>query len=178
MKATVIAVVGSKKSGKTTVIEALIRELVKKGYATASVKHISESNFTIDRENKDSWRFAQAGASTIITVADKELATIEKKNTKNLSLREILQKCRGNNVVFIEGLKKLVANDKQVWKIVMVKSREEALEALGRYHPILAFAGFYHTIELNSKIPYMNALEKSRELSDLVENLLKKQKKP
>ncbi|MDH7564579.1 MAG: molybdopterin-guanine dinucleotide biosynthesis protein B [Candidatus Bathyarchaeota archaeon] len=178
MKAIVVAVVGSKKSGKTTVIEALTRELVKKGYAVASVKHISESNFTIDSENKDSWRFAQAGANTIITVADKEVATIEKKNTENLSLGEILQKCKGSNVIFIEGLKKLVAKDKRVWKIVMAKSREEALEAQGRYHPILAFAGFPHAIKLDSEIPYVNALEKPRALRDLVENLLKPQRKP
>ncbi|MCK4482606.1 molybdopterin-guanine dinucleotide biosynthesis protein MobB, partial [Candidatus Bathyarchaeota archaeon] len=69
MKTTVIAVVGSKSSGKTTIIEILTKELTKRDYKVAAVKHIPESNFTIDREGKDTWRFAQSGAKTIVSVA-------------------------------------------------------------------------------------------------------------
>ena len=71
-----IAVIGSKGSGKTTVTEVLIRELTKKGYKVATVKHIPEQNFTIDTEGKDTWRHARAGASKVISVAPKEIAVI------------------------------------------------------------------------------------------------------
>ncbi|MCJ7559854.1 molybdopterin-guanine dinucleotide biosynthesis protein B, partial [Candidatus Bathyarchaeota archaeon] len=64
-----IAVVGSKKSGKTTTIENLVRELTKKGYKVAAIKHVSEPDFTIDTAGKDTWKFAKAGAKTIISVA-------------------------------------------------------------------------------------------------------------
>jgi molybdopterin-guanine dinucleotide biosynthesis protein MobB len=42
------------------------------------VKHIPEPNFTIDREGKDTWRYAQAGATTVVGVSADEIATIEK----------------------------------------------------------------------------------------------------
>ena len=57
-KPVVIAVVGIKSSGKTTTIEALTKELTKRGYKIAVVKHIPEPDFTIDTVGKDTWRFA------------------------------------------------------------------------------------------------------------------------
>ncbi|MBS7635908.1 molybdopterin-guanine dinucleotide biosynthesis protein MobB [Candidatus Bathyarchaeota archaeon] len=50
--ATVIAVLGSKESGKTTTIEALTRELTRRGYKVAAVKHIPERDFTIEQRAK------------------------------------------------------------------------------------------------------------------------------
>lgn len=79
MKTRIIAVVGGKKSGKTTAVEALTRELTKRGYQVAAVKHISEEGFSFDTEGKDTWRFAQAGAKTIIAVSPNEVVTIKKK---------------------------------------------------------------------------------------------------
>ena len=120
----VIAVVGSRKSGKTTTTENLIKELTKRGYKVAAIKHISKPDFTIDTAGKDTWKFAKAGANTIISVAATEIATIEKVNTESVSLETLLKKCKGNDVVFVEGLKKLVALKKKVPKIVAVKSKQ------------------------------------------------------
>ena len=107
----VVAVVGSKKSGKTTTTENLIKELAERGYKVAAIKHISEPDFTIDNARKDTWKFAKAGARTIISVAANEIATIEKVTTESFSLEILLKKCRGNDVVFIEGFKKLNTED-------------------------------------------------------------------
>jgi molybdopterin-guanine dinucleotide biosynthesis protein B len=52
MKQQVIAVVGTKKSGKTTTIENLIRELTNRGYKVAAIKHVPEPGHTIDRLEK------------------------------------------------------------------------------------------------------------------------------
>jgi len=175
LKTRVIAVVGSKKSGKTTTIEKMIQELTKRGYKVAAIKHISEPNFTIDTPEKDTWKFAQAGAKTIISVATNETATIEKIPLKNLSLTTLLKKCRGNHVVFIEGLKKLVATKKNVPKIVATKSMKEATNALETFKPILAFSGPYPTEALGSEIPYANALKNPEKLANIIEKkLLKK----
>jgi molybdopterin-guanine dinucleotide biosynthesis protein B len=172
----VVAVVGSKKSGKTTTIENLTRELTKRGYNVAAIKHVSEPDFTIDTVEKDTWKFAQSGAKTIISVAANEIATIEKIPMESVSLETFLKKCRGNHVVFIEGLKKLVAIKKNVPKIVIVKSMKETINALESFKPILAFSGSYSTKILNIKIPYANALKSSQKLADIIENkLLKKQ---
>jgi molybdopterin-guanine dinucleotide biosynthesis protein B len=173
-KPAVIAIVGGKSSGKTTTIEALTRELTKRGYKIAAAKHIPESNFTMDTVGKDTWRFAQSGAKTVISVASDEIATIEKVEAKNFSLKEILQKCRGNDIVFLEGFRKLVSKNKDIDKIVNVKSAEEALEAAKDFKPILAFTGPYSTENLKMKIPYVDILKNPEKIADIVEKLVKK----
>ena len=55
MRTAVIAVVGSKRSGKTTTVETMVEELSSRGYRIATVKHISEQNFTMDTKGKDTW---------------------------------------------------------------------------------------------------------------------------
>lgn len=174
MRAIVIAVVGSKKSGKTTAIEALTRALARRGYKVAAVKHISEESFSIDMEGKDTWRFAQAGARTIIAVSSNEIAIIEKRSTGNLSIRQILQKCGGSDVILLEGFRRSVAKDKGICKIVTVKSAEEALEASKSFRPILVFVGPFSTKNLDLGVPYVDALKDPERLADVVEDALKK----
>jgi len=174
MKATVIAVVGSKSSGKTTTIEILTQELTKRGYKIAAIKHIPEQNFTIDTERKDTWRFAKSGAKTVISVASNEITTIEKIDEGNFSLEEVLKKCEGSDVVFLEGFRRLVGKNRGIQKIVVVKSEEEALEALKLFEPILAFTGPYSTEELNLKVPYVDILENPEKIVDIVEKTVRK----
>ena len=74
----VIAVIGTRNSGKTTVVEVIIKGLTKKGYSVASAKHIPEKEFTIDTQGKDTWRHAKAGASTVLSISPNELTIIKK----------------------------------------------------------------------------------------------------
>lgn len=174
MKTKTIAVVGSKNSGKTTTIEILTRELTKKGYKVAAVKHVSEPNFTIDTEGKDTWRFAQSGAKTIVSVASKEVATIEKVNGKNLQLKSILKKCEENDIVFLEGFRSLIGKKRSIPKIVTIKSEGEASEAVKYFKPILAFAGVSSIEKLDLGIPYVNVLKSPEKIVELIEDFLRK----
>jgi molybdopterin-guanine dinucleotide biosynthesis protein B len=172
MKQQVIAVVGTKKSGKTTTIENLIRELTNRGYKVAAIKHVPEPDHTIDTPGKDTWRYAQAGAKTIVSAAPSEIATIEKTSVETVKLDVLIRKCKGNDIVFIEGLKKRVAKRKGISKIVVAKTMDEAVSALEAYKPILAFSGPYSTENLNFQIPYADVKETSEKLADIVENKL------
>ena len=174
MKTHVIAVVGSKSSGKTTTIEILTQELTKRGYKIAAIKHIPEKNFTIDTERKDTWRFVKSGAKTVISVASNEITTIEKIDEGNFSLEEVLKKCEGSDVVFLEGFRKLVGKNRSIQKIVVVKSEEEALEALKLFEPILAFTGPYSTEKLNLKVSYVDILKNPEKIIDIVEKTIRK----
>jgi molybdopterin-guanine dinucleotide biosynthesis protein MobB len=169
LKRTVIAVVGTKKSGKTATIETLIRELSRRGYKVAAIKHVPEPNHTIDTPGKDTWRYASAGAITVVSAAANEIATIEKVPLETVSIDNLVKRCTGNDVVFIEGFKKRVAKRKNVWKIVVVETADEVNNAFGAYEPIIAFSGSYSTEKLTSKIPYANALEKPGKLADIIE---------
>ena len=174
MKTTIIAVVGSKSSGKTTTIEILTEQLTKRGYKIAVVKHIPESNLAIDTEGKDTWRFAQSGAKIIVGLASDEIATIEKMDTTSFSLEEILHRCRDVDFVFLEGFKKLVGKKYDIPKIVTVKSAKEALKTLETFKPILAFTGLHSIETLNLSIPYLNVLENGKEIVDIVEKNVRK----
>ena len=174
MKPEAIAVVGIKKSGKTTTIENLIRELTKRGYNVAVIKHISQPDFTIDTTGKDTWKFAQAGAKTIITTATNETATIEKIPIENLSLNALLKKCADNQIILIEGLKKHVATNKNIPKIIVAKTKQEATNAIENYKPILAFTGPYVPNALSKEIPYADAQKNPEKLVNIIENKLLK----
>ena len=170
----VVAVVGSKKSGKTTVIEILTRELTKRGYRVATVKHVPELNFTIDAEGKDTWRFARSGAKTIVAISSDEIAVVEKTKTTKHTLETVLQKSKKSDVVFVEGFKDVLARNKDVHKIVIVDSAQEALEAVKSYQNIMVFAGSYSTDNLRTGIPHVNISKNPENVVDMIEKIMMK----
>jgi molybdopterin-guanine dinucleotide biosynthesis protein MobB len=62
--------------GKTTLIEKLILELLKRGYRVAAIKHGSH-DFDIDYEGKDTWRYTKAGACAVIISSARKMALIK-----------------------------------------------------------------------------------------------------
>lgn len=73
MAVPIISFVGRSNSGKTTLIERVIPELVRAGYKVATVKHAGHG-FDLDTEGKDSWRHKRAGASSVIVMSKGSLA--------------------------------------------------------------------------------------------------------
>ncbi|MFC1901688.1 molybdopterin-guanine dinucleotide biosynthesis protein B [Chloroflexota bacterium] len=57
----IISLVGKSGSGKTTMLEALIAELKRRGYKVAIVKHSHHAD-DLDTIDKDTWRFTRAGS--------------------------------------------------------------------------------------------------------------------
>ncbi len=73
MNTPILCFVGRSNSGKTTLIERLIPELVQAGYRVATVKHAGHG-FDLDTEGKDSWRHKRAGASAVLVLSKGSLA--------------------------------------------------------------------------------------------------------
>ncbi len=61
----VFSVAGYTKSGKTTTIEAIIKELKKRGYSVGSVKDIHFEQFAIDTEGTNTHRHKVAGSELV-----------------------------------------------------------------------------------------------------------------
>lgn len=61
----IFSVFGFSKSGKTTTIENLIQELVRRGYSVGSVKDIHFERFAIDTEGTNTDRHKKAGAELV-----------------------------------------------------------------------------------------------------------------
>ena len=101
----IISIVGKSDSGKTTFIEKLLPELVRRGYRVATVKH-DVHGFEVDQEGKDSWRHKQAGAHTVIISSPTKVALIRDVE-KDLRLDEIRDKLvQDVELILSEGYKK------------------------------------------------------------------------
>lgn len=62
--------VGRSNSGKTTLLEKLIRELSRRGWRIGTVKHHAHGPVTVDVPGKDSWRHKQAGARVVVLASE------------------------------------------------------------------------------------------------------------
>ena len=71
----IICIVGASNSGKTVFLEKLIPELTRRGYRVGALKHDAHG-FEMDREGKDTWRLARAGAGTVAISSPTRLAAI------------------------------------------------------------------------------------------------------
>lgn len=105
---SIISIIGSSRSGKTTLIEKLIGELKARGYRVATVKHALE-NVTLDQPGKDSWRHIQAGSEATAVSAKDKLVLI-KPLASEMNLEQIAQLFGEDyDIILAEGFKQSAA---------------------------------------------------------------------
>ncbi|MFZ2070819.1 MAG: molybdopterin-guanine dinucleotide biosynthesis protein B [Halobacteriota archaeon] len=99
-----IGICGHHNTGKTTLIEELIRQLKKEGYKIATIKNIPK-RFSIDTEGKDTWRHGEAGASVVVASSPDETAFIFKKGMELQEIADILNEIARPDLILVEGHK-------------------------------------------------------------------------
>lgn len=98
----IVGIVGPSGSGKTTLIRRLIPELRKRRLTVAVVKHCPHG-FDLEREGKDSWRFAEAGAQAVALVSRDRLAVAYRERHKQ-DWKAIADRFfPGVDIVIVEG---------------------------------------------------------------------------
>jgi molybdopterin-guanine dinucleotide biosynthesis adapter protein len=101
-----IGVCGFKNSGKTTLVEKLVRHLTEMGIRVSTVKH-AHHDFDIDHEGRDSFRHRKAGATEVAVVSQQRWAIMhELRGDEPPSLDEILAKLAPCDLVIVEGYKR------------------------------------------------------------------------
>ena len=100
-----VAVVGRHNSGKTTLIERLIAELVGRGLDVGSIKHHSHRGFDIDIPGKDSYRHRAAGASETVIAAPGQVARI-KTVEDEVECNELVRSMPNHDIIVVEGYRK------------------------------------------------------------------------
>jgi len=83
----VVSIVGKSKSGKTTFLEKLIRELTSRGYQVATIKHTHHGQ-TLGQPHKDSWRHIQAGSQATVFSSPNGISMV-KPVSQELTIDEI-----------------------------------------------------------------------------------------
>ena len=73
----ILAFAAPSGTGKTTLIEGLVRELVGRGTSVAVLK-ADAHRVALDRPGKDSWRFSEAGAGSVAVMSAERLALFER----------------------------------------------------------------------------------------------------
>jgi len=100
----IISIVGKSESGKTTLLESLIRELKQRGYKIGIIKHAHEG-FELDKQSKDSWRFSQAG-SDVVAISSPSQVAVMKRLERDLELWELAYLIRWDyDLLLTEGFK-------------------------------------------------------------------------
>jgi molybdopterin-guanine dinucleotide biosynthesis adapter protein len=101
----IVSIVGKSNSGKTTLIEKMIRELIRRGWRVGTIKH-NMHGFEIDHEGKDSWRHKRAGARTTVIASPHQVAVVEDVD-RDYDIGELRDRyIRDVDIVLVEGYKK------------------------------------------------------------------------
>jgi molybdopterin-guanine dinucleotide biosynthesis protein B len=104
-KIPIVSIVGRSNTGKTTLIEKMIRELTARGYRVATIKH-NLHGFDIDHPGKDSWRHREAGARLTVLASPKKVAVIRDVD-RDYGIDEIRDSyVEDVDIILVEGYKK------------------------------------------------------------------------
>ncbi|OGW46493.1 MAG: molybdopterin-guanine dinucleotide biosynthesis protein B [Nitrospirae bacterium GWC2_57_9] len=118
-------VAAGSNSGKTTLIEKVVKALKGRGLRVAVIKHASKG-FDLDQPGKDSWRFRQAGADAVVLVGPGETAIIE--TTDREPSPEELEGRVNADIVIHEGFKKSARNKIEVFRAGISADRPLCLD--------------------------------------------------
>ena len=88
-------------TGKTTVLERLIRVLTERGLRVGVIKHDGH-DFDMDQPGKDTYRHAQAGAEQVLITSPGKTALLESRGS---AFKECAARMGNVDVILVEGFK-------------------------------------------------------------------------
>lgn len=102
-KLRVFGVTGWKNAGKTTLVERLVAEFVRRGWRVSTVKH-AHHDADVDQPGRDSFRHRTAGATEVALVGGRRYAIMREQPEPALS--EVLARLAPADLILIEGYKR------------------------------------------------------------------------
>lgn len=152
-----IGIVGYKKSGKTTLVTNLARELTNRGYKIATLKHIFQAKH-LDLPFKDTARHMQYATQTAaISPAESALFFNHRK-----SLEQMIEYLEAD-FLLVEGFRQ----EKTFPKIICFKQTSETKELFDGLQ--IGAATLAHPSKMDLGVPVFNIQEDIERIADLVE---------
>lgn len=136
----VFGITGWKNSGKTTLTERLVTELVRRGWRVSTVKH-AHHDFDIDRPGADSFRHREAGATEVAIVSGRRWALMhELRGEEEPPLAAVLARLSPADIVLVEGYKREGHRKIEVRRLEAgsrepLSPRDPAIAAVAADHP-------------------------------------------
>lgn len=111
----IVSLVGKANSGKTTLLEKLIPELVGRGFKIGTIKH-HVHEFDMDKPGKDTWRHKKAGAR-VVALSSPNGVGIIRDTDRDLSLNELAnQYFHDVDLIITEGYKRASAPKFEIFR--------------------------------------------------------------
>lgn len=169
----IICVIGEQDSGKTTLIERLTGEFVRRGFKVSTIKHTSHS-FELDREGSDSYRHMKAGADRVALSCATQFALMEKRISEKAldDIAFLLES--GADIILAEGYKGLNRPKiKMVAKHAKLKKDSKGTHTLTKEENIIATVG--KGLSIQEGIPDFN-IDEAGAIADFLEERFMKKK--
>ncbi len=100
-----ISVVGKKNSGKTTLVVAMVRELVRRGHRVMTIKH-GMHPFDFDTKGRDTWRHMHEGGAERVVMETPSARIMIAQGIQESGPRELaVQYLSDAHFVVVEGFK-------------------------------------------------------------------------
>jgi molybdopterin-guanine dinucleotide biosynthesis protein B len=101
-----VAVVGKKNAGKTTLVVALVRELVRRGHRVMTIKH-GMHPFEMDQQGRDTWRHMHEGGAERVVMETPGSRFLMATTDAETGPRELAARYLADaHFVVVEGFKK------------------------------------------------------------------------
>lgn len=155
----ICSIVGVRKSGKTTTVTELVRELKSRGYRVGTIKTVFCPSFSIDTAGSNTARHREAGADIVCVNAKEETALIYPYKMEQNQLFQSLDL----DYLLLEG-----DYEAAVPRIVCAHKEEEALERKNPYTFLFSGQIARKKEELEG-LPVINCITEIKRLADLVE---------
>lgn len=161
-----IMVKGFSKTGKTTTVTALIKELRKRGYSVGTVKDIHYEGFCMDQEGTDTYKHAQAGAVRVAALGEKETDLLF---SRRMDIRALLKYYK-EDFVILEG------DSGADCPVILTARTEDDIEKR-MTDRVIAISGVISKERKEYKgLPVINCMEEAEKMADLIEKKTAKEK--
>jgi molybdopterin-guanine dinucleotide biosynthesis protein B len=101
-----VSIVGKKNSGKTTLVVALVRELVRRGHRVMTIKHGAHP-FEMDQKGRDTWRHMNEGGAERVVMETPGSRILIARTDEEMGPRELASRYLADaHFVLVEGFKK------------------------------------------------------------------------
>lgn len=157
----ICSIVGIRKSGKTTVVTELTKELKKRGYRVGTVKTVFCPNFTMDEEGSNTDRHKKAGADVVGVKGKREMNVIYPYGMDDNQFFPLFDV----DILLAEG-----DYEAGVPRIVCAHHREDAEERINEYTFLVSGRIAENEIQIG-EIPAVNIRREIQTAASLIEAL-------
>lgn len=160
-----IMVKGFSKTGKTTTVTALIKELRKRGYSVGTVKDIHYEGFAMDQPGTDTWKHTGAGAERVTALGPRETDILF---SRRMDIDAVLKYYK-EDFVILEG------DSGADCPAILTARTEEDIEKR-MTERVVAISGIISS-ELDTwrGLPVINCMEEVEKMTDLIEKATAKE---